>query len=177
MPKQEARVRPAGQMSKIHVPYKSINKGSQGRKNLKIMEVWGFGPSHNKIENLLDQKLIRIIPRSFSTYHFNIFLQNDPTNCKKSFKLFPMIFLWSPMIFALIYFLYLTRVRPEFATHPSTRPDFNARLRTSSRVRTGTRVRDLRMILLQPYTYFPLRSLGKPKEAIWRFFVIFWNRI
>ena len=34
---------------------KSINKGSQGLNNPEIMEFWGFGPSHNKTEVLLDQ--------------------------------------------------------------------------------------------------------------------------
>ena len=34
---------------------KSINTGLQGFKNPEIMEMLGFGPSHNKIEKLLDQ--------------------------------------------------------------------------------------------------------------------------
>ena len=37
------------------------------------MEFEGFGPSHNKIEILLDQKLIRIVPWSLQTYYLNIF--------------------------------------------------------------------------------------------------------
>ena len=32
-----------------------INKGSQGRKNLEIMNMLGFGPSNHKIDNLLNQ--------------------------------------------------------------------------------------------------------------------------
>ena len=44
---------------------KAINTGLQGLTNPEIMEMLGFGPSHNKAEMLLDQKLIRIIPRSF----------------------------------------------------------------------------------------------------------------
>ena len=35
--------------------FKSINKGSPGLTNPEIMETLGFGPSHNKIEVLLDQ--------------------------------------------------------------------------------------------------------------------------
>ena len=34
---------------------KSIKKGSQGLVNPEIMEVGGFGPSHNKTEIVLDQ--------------------------------------------------------------------------------------------------------------------------
>ena len=34
---------------------KSINKGSLGLKNPEIMEMLGFGPSHNKTKILLDQ--------------------------------------------------------------------------------------------------------------------------
>ena len=34
---------------------KSINKGSLGLENAEIMEMLGFGPSHNKIDILLDQ--------------------------------------------------------------------------------------------------------------------------
>ena len=34
---------------------KSINEGSQGSKIPEIMEMLGFGPSHNKTEILLDQ--------------------------------------------------------------------------------------------------------------------------
>ena len=32
--------------------FKSINKGPQGSKNPEIMDMLGFGPSHNKIEKL-----------------------------------------------------------------------------------------------------------------------------
>ena len=35
--------------------FKCINKGPQGFKNPKIMEMLGFGPSHNKTKMLLDQ--------------------------------------------------------------------------------------------------------------------------
>ena len=35
--------------------FKFINKGSQGSINSEIMEMLGFGPSHNEIEILLDQ--------------------------------------------------------------------------------------------------------------------------
>ena len=35
--------------------FKSINKGSPGVKNPEIMEMLGFGPSHNKTKILLDQ--------------------------------------------------------------------------------------------------------------------------
>ena len=34
---------------------KSINKGFEGLKNPKIMEMLGFGPSHNNTNILLDQ--------------------------------------------------------------------------------------------------------------------------
>ena len=34
---------------------KAINTGLQGSKNPEIMEMLGFGPSHNKTEILLDQ--------------------------------------------------------------------------------------------------------------------------
>ena len=34
---------------------KSINKGSPGLKNPEIMEMLGFGTSHNKTDILLDQ--------------------------------------------------------------------------------------------------------------------------
>ena len=43
--------------------------GSQGSQNPEIMEMLGFGLSHNKTKTLLDQ----IIPRSFYTYDLNIF--------------------------------------------------------------------------------------------------------
>ena len=35
--------------------FKSINKGSLGLKNPEIMEMLGFGPSHNEIGILLNQ--------------------------------------------------------------------------------------------------------------------------
>ena len=35
--------------------FKSINKGSPGLTNPEIMEMLGFGPSHNKIEIFLNQ--------------------------------------------------------------------------------------------------------------------------
>ena len=34
---------------------KTINKGAPGVKNPEIMEMLGFGPSHNKTKILLDQ--------------------------------------------------------------------------------------------------------------------------
>ena len=41
--------------------------------NLQIIEFGGVGPSHNKTDMLLDPKLIKIIPRSFSINSLNIF--------------------------------------------------------------------------------------------------------
>ena len=35
--------------------FKSVNKGPPGVKNPEIMEMLGFGPSHNKTEILLNQ--------------------------------------------------------------------------------------------------------------------------
>ncbi len=34
---------------------KSINEGSHGSENAEIMEMFGFGPSNNKTDILLDQ--------------------------------------------------------------------------------------------------------------------------
>ena len=53
---------PVGNTTNI---FKSINKGSPWLNNPEIIEMLGFGPSHNKTEILLDPKLIQIIPLSF----------------------------------------------------------------------------------------------------------------
>ena len=45
--------------------YKSINKGSQGLKNPEIMEMLGFGPSHDKIEIFLDHNEAEYFPGAF----------------------------------------------------------------------------------------------------------------
>ena len=41
--------------SLVHLTSKCINKGSPGLTNPEVMEMLGFGPSHNKTEILLNQ--------------------------------------------------------------------------------------------------------------------------
>ena len=72
---------------------KSINKGSQGSQKTGIMEMLGFGPSHNKTiiyQTRIKQNKSPELLNLFSQYNYH---KNDPTNADKSPKLFPMIFL------------------------------------------------------------------------------------
>ena len=61
-------------------------------KNQEIMEFGGFGPSHNKIEKLLNQnyqnnssELLNLLFKYI--YIYTYFHKNEPTHNKKSHKL------------------------------------------------------------------------------------------
>ena len=45
--------------------FESINKGSPGVTNPEILEMLGFGPSHNKIKILLNQNWSKSSPEAF----------------------------------------------------------------------------------------------------------------